>query len=130
MSKIAFIGTRKGLTARQLKIMEGILLTEHAREGHYADSYPSAEDFDRVCNRHKIRTVMHIPPMSEDERAFLFANKYLNYIDDKSCLRGLVELTDELIACPAEADEQNHSVVWNVVRYARKHKKRLHIVTP
>jgi hypothetical protein len=43
---------------------------------------------------------------------------------------GMTDACDVLIACPCDADEQNHGGTWYTVSYARKKGKRIIIVWP
>lgn len=149
MYRIGFTGTQKGLTTKQSYELEHELCELiYARKGSIefrhgdcigADFQAHAIFHDLMVGRSNGYIVIH-PPMNTIKRAYSEKARNGAYnkisvvvLDEKPYHirnQDIVDWSDILIACPAEAQEQQRSGTWSTVRKARKAGKRVIIITP
>lgn len=129
---VGFTGTSAGMTAPQ-KTRVGALLREHrVIEAHHGDCVGADSEFHAICKSMQIRVVVH-PPLLNGKRAFCPIGE-----DDMICKaqdylirnRSIVDMCAWLIGAPRMAFEELRSGTWATIRYARKIRRRRHVVLP
>lgn len=129
MTAIGFTGSRRGLTARQAANLEAALA--RASQLHHGDCEGADEYAHSAALKLGLRIVIH-PPVNPRRRAHcsgldvvvLHERPYL------SRNRSIVDMTDELIACPDSGAERLRSGTWATVRYARLVGKPVTVLLP
>jgi hypothetical protein len=130
--RVGFTGTRKGMTASQAAVFEG--LVELPTEFHHGSCKGADVEAARIVRR---TFIVHVPvichpgpngdPCQEpsgvdDERREPKTHFARN--------RDIVNETDRLIACPCDMTEQSRGGTWYTVSYARKKGKPVTIIWP
>ena len=118
---VGFTGTQKGLTHRQsqelaLRLQE-LPLGSTFHHGDCVGADAEAHDIARRLSYNKV--VIH-PPSNEKHRAYC---KSAHVLKPKPFLKrnhDIVDASDVLIACPAQAYEVQRSGTWATIRYAKK----------
>ena len=133
---LGFTGTRRGMTPAQLATFRmeyakrsiGLSRFLHGgAAGADTEAHGVAVSFTRSSD-------IHIYP-SDEERAARWMTSWPQAIVSPPMPplqrnRIIAQGCDQLIACPAEADEQLRSGTWATVRYARAAGKPITIIIP
>lgn len=124
---IGFTGTQNGMTRAQAAVLAD-LLSGRAVWFHHGDCIGADETAHVVAKGTGYLVAGH-PPINPIKRAYCKGFDRL-YPEKDYIARNhdIVDMTDELIATPAQFQEQLRSGTWATVRYARKQRKRVTIV--
>lgn len=132
---IGFTGTRRGMTADQKRILEGILVSKYSPIAYLPSEFchgdckgADAEAHD-IAEKHGYR--IHLfPPSIVTQRAWCEA--WIREPPQPYSIRNqnIVRHCDILIACPKEFAEQIRSGTWMTVRYAIYKRKPYMIIWP
>lgn len=143
---LGFTGTRKGIATAQSRVLREMLmdpLMEPARVMHGGAIGADAE-FDEavtavfglahydhpddgvVCEVYPA-TVERFSFWRWRDRAFRFAHSPMEPLKRN---RIIVNRSDQMIACPAEAEEQPRGRTWSTIRYALRVGKPVTIICP
>jgi hypothetical protein len=134
--KIGFTGTAKGMTDKQIRILQNQLLIFKPKEFHHGDCVGADADAHRIALALNILVVVH-PPIDDKQRAFCGARgkrgPKVSFTELKPYLErnhDIVDACDVLIATPAQRNEVLRSGTWATIRYARKKGKEVIIINP
>lgn len=154
-----FTGTRRGLTDPQLSAFWSLLHGHMPSELHHgdckgADKRAHLAFVDYVFDHEREGTVAIHPPTDPKSRAYCghpeapypkgpYKQVLVQYTDDvtlhvvwypeKPYLdrnKDIVDACDLLVACPAEAVEQQRGGTWSTVRYARRVGRDVALILP
>lgn len=129
MTTIGFTGTREGLTKAQYDALRYELRRrppEVFRHGDCIGADATAHNIVRVVT--DARIIGH-PPTKSALRAYCECDHLMPeqpYLDRN---RHIVNMSDELIACP-DGPERQRSGTWSTVRYALKGHRQVTIIMP
>lgn len=132
MTTIGFTGTREGLTEKQYLTLRAQITRRSLspaaifRHGDCIGADSDAHDVVRNCSHARI--IGH-PPTKGALRAYRQCDHIMPerpYLDRN---RDIVNMSDELIACP-DGPERQRSGTWSTVRYALKVGKKVTIIMP
>ncbi len=128
--KIGFTGTRRGMTDAQRNSLRKFLQTA-AGEFHHGDCIGADEQAHDIAEAAGFEIHIH-PPLNPTKRAFKITHvsrmrPELPYLARN---RNIVFATDELVATPAEPEEQLRSGTWSTVRFARTRNRPITIIYP
>lgn len=128
--RIGFTGSQRGMTREQrLTFRRHLGRLPHIETFHHGDCIGADAQAHDVADERGIMTIAH-PPTVATKRAFKTASvtrKPRPYIERN---RRIVDESDEIIATPAEFEEQLRSGTWSTVRYARRTGKPVTIIFP
>lgn len=132
--KIAFTGSRKGLTPQQKKqLLEYLVsLALKSIEAHHGMCVGADEDFHHlIINTYKSdnRHIVGHPPTELKYASSVMVDLAWAPADYLARDKALVEESDVLIACPNSL-ERLRSGTWATVRYAEKINKQVTIIYP
>lgn len=125
--KIGFTGTSEGIPEPQLLAAMKLLIK--GAELHFGDCVGADAQAWYLATAWGFRTVAH-PPIDPKKRAFCKADEIRApkpYIERN---HDIVDECERLIATPRTMEEELRSGTWATIRYARKLKKPVIIVTP
>ncbi len=134
--KIAFTGTRQGMTLEQKTTLLFLLLEKQPEEFHHRDCVGADEQAHKIVRGDEMfgpRRVCHVvihPLNNPKHRAFCPGDTILPerpYLDRNW---DIVDACDMLIACPKEPEEVLRSETWATIRYAAKKDKPIKVITP
>ena|SRR5215217_5693782 len=132
MTTIGFTGTREGLTEAQYLTLRSEITRRSLspaaifRHGDCIGADSDAHDVVRTCSHARI--IGH-PPTKSTLRAWRKCDHLMPerpYLDRN---RDIVNMSDELIACP-DGPERQRSGTWSTVRYALKGHRQVTIIMP
>lgn len=128
MSKIGFTGTQRGMTVQQKRKLRELLWDYD--ELHHGDCIGSDDEAHDIALGHGLRIVVH-PPSIPTKRAFRTSFHEIRPEQHYNTRNhNIVDETSELIATPAEFEEQLRSGTWATIRYAVKQGKKVTIIFP
>jgi len=132
-SRVGFTGSQHGIqfSAQRLSLLMTLaqLRVRGARWMHNGDCVGSDEIAGRMWRALDGQLWLH-PPTVETKRAFLtcdFASDRLPYLQRNHVI---VNLSEALVATPAEMFEQQRSGTWATIRYAAKMRRPITIIWP
>jgi hypothetical protein len=135
--KLAFTGSRKGITCHQAEVLEALLLNlplTRDSEAHHGACIGADDDFcglvAELCTA--VRLIAHPSnlPRLTSRRALDLSAVVLPCKPPLERNRDLVDAgVDLLIACP-DGPERRRSGTWTTVRRARKLGRSLCVITP
>lgn len=131
--KIGFTGTRHGMTDAQRTAVNHLLSTLTFTESHHGAAIGADEQFATAVRvRTDARIVAHPCNITsqQSELALKFSDVALPVDFPLTRNHAIVDSSDLMLACPAEAGEVLRSGTWATVRYARKVGKPLWLVLP
>ncbi len=132
MTTLGFTGTREGLTEKQYLALRSEISRRDLspatifRHGDCIGADSDAHDVVRACSHARI---FGHPPDRAALRAYRQCDHLMPerpYLDRN---RDIVNMSDELIACP-DGPERQRSGTWSTVRYAVKQHKPVTIIYP
>jgi hypothetical protein len=129
---IGFTGTREGMGRAQFQQLKKVLLLHAPIEVHHGDCIGSDAQFHDLCRSLfgvTVNIVVH-PPNNSKYRAFMAGDTILDPLPYLKRDRNIVDKVQLLIATPRQAMEVKRSGTWATVRYAKKCKKEVVIITP
>lgn len=131
MKKVAFTGTRAGMTYKQAATFTGLLTLTPMVEFHHGDCVGADEQAHNLVIAHGGIFIISHPPDNDKHRAHCDDVTYqfqpLPYLDRN---RAMVDLCDLLIATPGQKEEILRSGTWATIRYARVLGRRVVMVYP
>ena len=130
--KIGFTGTREGMTKRQKKELERLLvefLRGGASEFHHGDCVGADEEAHTIASALGYKVVVH-PPERAILRAFCAGDVILPKKGYLQRNKDIVDSTDVLIAAPKSGTEVLRSGTWSTIRYARRKGKQVIVLEP
>lgn len=122
-------GSRTGMTKHQKNFMAVFFDENNITEVHHGDCIGADAEFHQMAIERNILTVIH-PPDNSRNRAFCLGDKILGQLPYLVRNKAIVLATDLLVALPSTSTETVRSGTWSTVRYARNHKKPVHIILP
>lgn len=132
MTTLGFTGTREGLTEKQYLALRSEISRRNLspaaifRHGDCIGADSDAHDVVRTCSHARI---FGHPPIKSALRAYRKCDHLMPerpYLDRN---RDIVNMSDELIACP-NGPERQRSGTWSTVRYACGVGKKVTIIMP
>lgn len=128
--KVGITGTRKGATGPQLGNLIETLRDIDATELHHGDCIGVDSEAHAIARGLGLKIVLH-PPTIDDQRAGCSGDEEREPKPYLVRNHDIVNETDLLIALPGELMEQRRgSGTWATVRYARKLRRPVLIITP
>ena len=134
--KVAFTGTRQGITLEQKTTLLFFLLEKQPEEFHHGDCVGADEQAHVILRGDEFlglqtpcRIIVH-PPDNPRHRAYCRGDVILPAQPYLMRNRDIVDDCDILIACPKEDQEVLRSGTWSTVRYASKQGKPIKIILP
>lgn len=126
---VAFTGTRKGMTPKQLKSFRWLLKKLDASTLVHGDCVGADEQAGDIAA--SLGMTVHLRPSTSKTRAFSKVGTIVaapkpplernpDIVDDGNCV----------VACPGRMNEELRSGTWAAVRYARKQDCLIWIVWP
>jgi len=130
--KVGFTGTQQGLTHKQSKALDEVLLAGYPiTEFHHGDCIGAdKEACDKIASAYGHENIVCHPPTNISKRAYVRSGHYRDakaYLDRN---HDIVDETGILIGCPKESQEVLRSGTWATIRYAMKTGKLVIIVYP
>ena len=126
--KLGFTGTRKGMSAIQLKKFAELLCELKPTEFHHGGCEGAdTEASNWIAGSAGVFVVCH-PPADKRAIGDYFADQVSVEKDYLSRNRDIVDATDCLVATPKEDFDVVRSGTWYTVRYARKLGKKVIIL--
>lgn len=128
MIRVAFTGTRRGMSKRQreqVRYTLEVLGVPPGFELHHGDCVGADQDVHGIAQELAeldgliVRIVVH-PPRNPRLRAYLDGDEHRDALPYLERNRALVDECDCLLACPFEDREQPRGGTWSTVRYARR----------
>lgn len=136
MIHIGFTGTRHGMTPQQMAIVSyviGRIVVAHVGRvpftAHHGDCVGADAQFHDLCRQRDFRVVSH-PPTDQTHRAHKVVDESWPPAPYLRRNRAIVNVSQFMIATPAEATEQTRGGTWSTVRYARKCDRPLALCLP
>ena len=137
MLKVAFTGTRQGMTEEQAKTV-GVWLMNHETEIsqlHHGACIGADVDFHNICIDMEMIRLVHVHPSDNKNTNQL---RQLKQIENVAMIWPIetplardwtmVQHCDILLATPLQDDEVVRSGTWTTVRYARKLRKKVRLI--
>lgn len=124
---VGFTGTRRGLTEQQRAAVQDCL--SRFQWLHHGDCLGADWEAHNIATALGLQVHVH-PPRDPVQRAFCSANAWSKPKDYIERNHDIVDATRELIATPAEMQEQLRSGTWATIRYARKQGRLVTIIYP
>lgn len=132
--RVGFTGTQLGMTGYQLREVSRhlkALKNKGAHEFHHGDCVGADAEADKIALDLGYTIFVH-PPEDPSKRAFCTGG--LRVILPKAPYlvrnRSIVDHTEVLIATPKRLSEELRSGTWATIRYARKLRKDILLITP
>lgn len=126
--KVAFTGTRKGMTASQKTCFESVLKSAKAAIFIHGDCIGA----DAHVIATKLGIVIHKRPCNlEAQRAFMAGGAQVAEPEkplDRN--KKIIDDGDILVGCPGMLEEELRSGTWAAIRYARKISKPIVLLWP
>lgn len=130
---IGFSGTRRGLTRPQRDALHSLLMEFEPDVVHHGCCVGADSDFSVLAGT-RAGVKIHAHPADlgalTDKDALDWADVTYKPLPPLERNQVIVDESELLIACPAEATEQLRSGTWATVRFARKCGKRVVIIYP
>lgn len=126
---VGITATREGLTPAQLNTLIELLILWDATEVSHGDCVGGDHDAARVATGLGIDTVSH-PPSNPALRANHPSTRVLPPDEYKARNRGIVRVTNILVALPKEWTEQPHGGTWYTVGHARTAGRAVVVIFP
>ena len=126
-NSVGFTGTQKGMTRAQAAVLSD-LLSGRAAWLHHGDCIGADAQAHDIAKARGYLLACH-PPANPSKRAY--CKGFDRFYPEKDYIprnHDIVDATDELIATPAQFQEELRSGTWATVRYARKQRKRVTII--
>lgn len=127
---VGFTGTSKGLSYPQRTTLCGYLSALAIGEFHHGDCVGADSEAHDIVVGLGVDPHIH-PPSNPRKRAYRRTKREV--VVPKEYLlrnRDIVDVTELLIACPAEATEKLRSGTWATVRYACSLGRRVVLILP
>ncbi len=134
--KVAFTGTRRGITLEQKTALLLLLLEKQPEEFHHGDCVGADEQAhvivrgDEMLGLQRVCHVVVHPPDNPKLRAFCKGDTVLPGAPYLVRNRDMVNDCELLIACPGESEEVLRSGTWSTVRYARRIGRPIKVIAP
>ncbi len=129
-NRMAFTGTRRGMTDAQAVTFTGLLGLIDPKEFHHGDCVGADEQAHNLVTAHGgIFTTGH-PPDNDKYRAHCevgYQWSPLPYLDRNKMM---VDQCQILVATPGQKEEQLRSGTWATIRYARVLGRKVVMVYP
>ena len=133
MIKIGFTGTKEGMKAEQLQVLEKVLLNMRKAsdflEFHHGDCKGSDFQSHSLAFNLGFKIVVH-PPKNPKDRAFCKGHEIRGEKDYLVRNHDIVDECDYLIVVPKSRKEELRSGTWATYRYAKKRNKNCTIIFP
>lgn len=125
MNRLAFTGTRKGMTARQLRIVEELIEQHQPDLAVHGGCRGADDEFHTLCVRFAIPFIEVFPSNIPSMRAPCVGSKYtvVSVAEPQEPLErnwDIVRKADLLIACPETELEVLRSGTWATVRISSR----------
>jgi hypothetical protein len=125
MNRLAFTGTRRGMTDRQLSIVEGLIEQHRPDIAVHGGCLGADDEFHTLCIRFNIPFVEVFPSNIPTMRALCIGSKYtiVSVAAPQPPLDrnwDIVRKADLLIACPDTELERVRSGTWATVRISSR----------
>lgn len=136
--KLAFTGTRKGMTPRQHSIVKQILEEFRPTEVAHGGCVGADEEFHALCVRFATPVIHVWWSNVEGKQAVLMGPSIgsktliVNHPQQPPLDRNwdIIREADLVIACPESATETLRSGTWATVRYAEQLDKTIKVIKP
>lgn len=130
--KIGFTGTQNGMSIPQMDILQKLFNKVKVNgEFHHGDCIGADQQAHKIALLFKMKIYIH-PPQDSKKRAWCSGPNVI-ILPVKDYLvrnKDIVNVTQVLIATPADEYEQLRSGVWSTIRYAKKIGKPIRIIYP
>lgn len=134
--KIAFAGTRRGMTLEQKTVLLLQILEKQPTEFHHGDHLGADAEAHRIIQDNELLGLQNvcevvIHPLSTPKcRAFCQGDVLLPEKPCMLCDQDIVNVCDMLISCPDTNQEEIRSHTWAITQYAMKQRKPVLLITP
>jgi hypothetical protein len=125
--KLGMTGSRQGISAEALMVLNIFLAKNDVTEGHHGDCVGADLDFHNQLVLNDIRIIIH-PPDNDSNRSFCESNVIKPVKPYLTRNKNIVNETDMLIAFPATKDEIIRSGTWSTIRYAKRMNTKVLII--
>lgn len=125
--KIAFTGTRKGMTAKQLLLVQD-MINRFEGEVYHGGCLGADREFHLLCE-HKFKITIHPGDVFQKNHYKNWPNleEIQPYLDRN---KTMVDKADLVFAASGTEQEELRSGTWSTIRYAIKTKKPVLIFYP
>lgn len=127
--KLGMTGNRNGMNENTKNKLIEFIKNNKIDEVHHGDCVGADKNFHDICSSNNIKIIIH-PPINNKLRAFSKSDNILQPVGYLQRNKNIVDSTDMLIGFPNDKQETLHSGTWSTIRYARKNKKKIHIIFP
>ena len=130
--KVAFTGTRKGMSPHQKKVFRKFC-EKHAFDMttfHHGSCIGADKDASDIVWEVCAAQIAAHPCTLVKQQAHTKAHTRYPALDPIERNHVMVDAADILIACPATAEEVLRSGTWATIRYAKKMGKEVKIINP
>ena len=128
---VGFTGTRRGMTYSQIVRVTRLINMHQPQVVHHGDCIGADAQFHDICLACGTCEIVIHPPTNTSMRAYCKgATNILNptaYLDRN---KKIVNLSNFLIACPMQKEEQLRSGTWSTIRFAKKTDTDVVIIYP
>ena len=126
---IGITGTRNGLTEEQKIFVAVEIPWDAVKEIHTGDCVGVDKELHDFAKSRGVLSVGH-PPIKEELRAYCdfdITEEVRSYLRRN---RDIVNSSDKVYAFPPTEEDSGYGGTWYTIRYAKRVKKRLVVVTP
>lgn len=129
MLKLGFTGSSTPVSSAQRMKLVGLFAQLHPFVLHHGDCIEADHLAHMLARRLGMSIVLH-PPTIGSKRAYCDYDERRGEQPYLCRNHNIVLETEKLVAVPSSAFEQVRSGTWSTVRYARKLKRPIYIITP
>lgn len=128
---IGFTGTQVGMTAKQKEMFALLICDFNGEWFNHGDCVGADADAHLIVREFSDRNIRIHPPKISNKRAFMqHATEIMAPDEYLTRNRMIVDMSDVLVATPAQEEEQLRSGTWSTIRYAKKTGKPVVIIYP
>jgi len=131
MIHIGFTGTQQGMTQKQKDALF-VILRDCGTDFifHHGDCLGADEEAHEIVRPFQGNWIVIHPPINEIKRAWFHGDEILKSKEYLVRNHDIVDACEVLIAAPKTDDEELRSGTWATVRYARKQRRVVIILSP
>jgi hypothetical protein len=135
--KVGFTGTNRGMSEDQKTQVEELLkklFSEGFTDFHHGLCVGADQQAAEIAKRLGYRVIAH-PGLARDPSNLLYRSDFTGNDETREAKpfvkrdHDIVDETDRMIAAPLTKQEQVRSGTWSTVRYARRQKKEIALIT-
>lgn len=132
---VGFTATRRSMTRLQyLAAMAWMARHDHPDSVHQGCCVGGDEELTQLASKYWPDAVIHAHPSNIEamtsKSAIACSTVFHGALPPLDRNRVIVDIATEMLACPAEIEEQRRGGTWSTIRYARKLRVPLTIIYP